>query len=77
MMPETSGGRLCDPSKAPAQTETGTRGGEREPVTLNEHERSALREFERAMRDEVIPAIDRVMKQRARDAQRSRECLIW
>ena len=28
MMPETSGGRFCDPSKAPTQTETGTRGGE-------------------------------------------------
>jgi hypothetical protein len=37
---------------------------------------AALREFERTMRDEVIPEVERVLRMRARRAQESRQWII-
>jgi hypothetical protein len=41
-----------------------------------EKQLAAFREFERAMREEVIPEIDRVMRMRAERAQESRQWII-
>jgi hypothetical protein len=41
---------------------------------LTEEQLKAVREFERAMKEEVIPEIERVMKMRAKLAQESR---LW
>jgi len=40
-------------------------------------ELEALKEFERTMRDEVIPEIERVMRMRARRAQESRQWIMF
>jgi hypothetical protein len=45
-----------------------------DPLTPEQIE--ALRAFETEMRENVIPEIERVMRQRALDAQRSRHWLI-
>lgn len=43
---------------------------------LTAHQLKAVREFEREMREEVIPEIERVMRMRAEKAQESRQWLI-
>jgi len=43
---------------------------------LTEEQLAAVREFERAMREEVIPEIERVMRMRARRAQESRRWIV-
>ena len=47
------------------------------PQRLTSTELESLREFERAMRDEVIPEIERVMRMRARLAQESRHWILF
>jgi hypothetical protein len=42
-----------------------------------EEQLAAFREYERAMRDEVIPEIERVMRMRARLAQESRKWILY
>jgi hypothetical protein len=47
-----------------------------ETVPLTPAQTAALREFERTMRDEVIPEIERVLRRRARLAQESGKWII-
>jgi hypothetical protein len=46
-------------------------------VQLTDLQRAALAEFERTMREETIPAIERAVRQRVIDAQKSRHRIIW
>jgi len=47
-----------------------------ETIPLTPAQTAALWEFERTMRDEVIPEIERVLRRRARLAQESRQWII-
>lgn len=46
------------------------------PQRWSVSELEALKEFERTMRDEVIPEVERVLRMRARRAQESRHWII-
>lgn len=45
-------------------------------MKLTQQQLDCLAEFERAMREEVIPEIERVMRQRAADAAISRRWIV-
>jgi len=44
--------------------------------SLTEEEKAAVLEFERTMKEEVIPEIERILRMRAERAQESRRWLI-